>query len=231
LDYHAKINKMKNGIKIAAAVLLISLSQLVIAQNEPAKVNNGIARKGNTPKSTSVNTKAEEPVLIYSKEVIGDDTTEYRTPEYTLKEVPIYYFKTDAERNQYFKYKSRIMKVMPYVKIAKQLYVELEEEKANNKRKDYKHYRKDVEKEMRQKFEAELKDLTIGQGEMLFKLINRETGNNAYSIIKELKGPAFAWFAQIMAKRYDYNLKDHYDPEKEKMIELIIRELGDQYNV
>lgn len=116
-------------------------------------------------------------------------------------------------------------------KIANQLYAELKEEKENEKKRVYRHYRKDVEKEMRTKFEKELKDLTTGQGEMLFKLINRETGNNSYFIIKELKGGVTAWFYQLVGKRYGYDLKDSYDPKKEKIIELIIRELGPAYNV
>ena len=77
----------------------------------------------------------------------------------------------------------------------------------------------------------ELKDLTIGQGEMLFKLINRETKNNAYTIIKEMKGGVTAWFYQVVGKRYGYDLKENYDPERERLIEMIIREMGPSYNV
>lgn len=148
-----------------------------------------------------------------------------------LPDVPITYFKTKEEWMQYYKYKSRIVKVMPYVKIAKQLHSELADEKANSKKRQYKKYRKDVEKEMRAKFEKELKNLNQGQGEMLFKLINRETGNNSYNLIKDIKGGFQAGILQLLAKRWGYNLKDKYDPEKEKMIELIIKELGPTYNV
>lgn len=152
-------------------------------------------------------------------------------PTYTLRDVNIVYFKTQEEWTMYYKYKSRIEKVMPYVKIAKQLYAELKQEKENDKRREFRHYRKDVEKEMRDRFEKELKDLSIGQGEMLFKLINRETGNNAYNIIKELKGGVTAWFYQLVGKHFGYDLKDQYNPEQEKMIELIIRQMGPSYDV
>jgi coproporphyrinogen III oxidase len=123
------------------------------------------------------------------------------------------------------------VKVLPYVKIAKQLHAELVAEKENSKKRQYKKYRKDVEKEMRAKFEKELKNLTQGQGEMLFKLINRETGNNSYNLIKDIKGGFQAGILQLLAKRWGYNLKDKYDPNQEKMIELIIKELGPAYNV
>lgn len=153
------------------------------------------------------------------------------TPQVYFREVNIVSFKTAAEWMEYYKYKSRIIKVLPYLKIAKDLYTEMKEEKSNSKRREYRKYKKDLEKEMRARFENELKDLTIGQGEMLFKLINRETGNNAFYIIKDLKGPFNAWFYQMIAKRWGYDLKENYDPNKEKMIELIIRELGPAYHV
>lgn len=66
---------------------------------------------------------------------------------------------------------------------------------------------------------------------MLFKLINRETGNNAYNIIKDIKGGVTAWFYQTVGKRYGYDLKKKYNPEEEKMIELIIKEMGPAYNI
>ena len=152
-------------------------------------------------------------------------------PTVNLRTVNIVSFKNLEEWNTYYSYKSRIMKVMPYVKIAHELYVELQEKEETSKRKDYRHYRRDLEKEMRAKFEKELKDLTTTQGEMLFKLINRETGNNCYKLIKDTKGPLNAWFYQMVAKHWGYNLKENYDPEREKMIELIIREMGKDYKV
>ncbi len=152
-------------------------------------------------------------------------------PTISFRDVNIVYFKTDEERMMYYKYKSRIQKVLPYVKVAKQLYTEMTDEKENSKRREYRHYRKDVEKEMRNKFEKELKDLTTGQGEMLFKLVNRETKNNAYTIIREIKGSFTAWFYQIVGKRWGYDLKENYNPEKEHLIEMIIKEMGPAYNV
>ncbi len=148
-----------------------------------------------------------------------------------LPEVPILAFRSKDEQMEYYKALSRIRKVMPYVKIAKQLYANLLMHKEDEKKRVYRSYRKDLEKEMRDKFEKELKDLSIGQGKVLVKLINRETGNNCYGIIKEVKGgfAAFGW--QIVAKHYDYNLKEKYDPKKEHIIELAIKTLGKEYDV
>jgi hypothetical protein len=171
---------------------------------------------------------ADSVTYIYDPGNIADNDT---APTVNLGDVNIISFKTKDEWMMYYKYKSRILKVMPYVKIAKQQYAEMQQEKENDKRRDYKHYRKDVEKEMRGKFENELKNLTTSQGEMLFKLLNRETHNNAYTIIKDVKGSMTAWVYQILAKRWGYDLKEKYNPEEEKMIELIIKELGPAYNI
>ena len=200
------------------AFIFLSLTELVAAQNKKKDVGS------------SAKTVKEDTAVHYLYDA-GNLPIADSVITINLRDVNIVAFKTAEEWMMYYKYKSRIQKVMPYVKIANQLYAELKEEKEHDKRREYRHYRKDVEKEMRTKFEKELKDLTTGQGEMLFKLLNRETGNNAYYIIKEIKGSPTAWFYQLVGKHFGYNLKESYDPQKEKMIELIIRELGPAYNV
>jgi len=162
---------------------------------------------------------------------IGNVPASDSMPTVSFPDVNIITFKTNDEWMEYYRTRARILKVLPYVKIAKQLYVELQQKEDTSTRREYRHYRKDLEKEMRSKFENELKDLTTSQGEMLFKLVNRETGNNCYKTIKDIKGPFMAWFYQAMARHWGYDLKDTYDPKKERMIELIIKELGPAYKI
>ncbi|MBP6732014.1 MAG: DUF4294 domain-containing protein [Chitinophagales bacterium] len=203
-------------MRIVSVLLL-----LLVIQSNFAQQKLGLNGKTGKPKEDTIH-------YVYDA---GNLPATDSTPTINLRDVNVVSFKSAEDQMMYYKYKSRIQKVMPYVKIANQLYAELKEEKENDKRREYRHYRKDVEKEMRTKFEKELKDLSVGQGEMLFKLLNRETGNNAYFIIKEIKGGVTAWFYQLVGKRYGYDLKENYDPKKEKMIEMIIRELGPAYNV
>ena len=202
-------------MKTIVAIILFVWVQVATAQ-DTQKLRGGTQLVHNEPVKYVLDTTAN-----------GIDTI----ATVNLRDVNVIAFKSAEDWMTYYKYKSRIQKVMPYVKIANQLYAELKTEKDNDSKRGYRHYRKDVEKEMRTKFEKELKDLSVGQGEMLFKLLNRETGNNAYYIIKELKGGVTAWFYQLVGKRYGYDLKENYDPQKEKMIELIIREMGPAYNV
>jgi hypothetical protein len=87
-------------------------------------------------------------------------------------------------------------------------------------------YTKSVEKELRAKFKGELEDLTISQGQVLVKLINRQTGRNCFSIIKEVKGGFNAVVYQSVALLFSNNLKREYDPTGlDRDMEMIVKEL------
>lgn len=78
---------------------------------------------------------------------------------------------------------------------------------------------------MRERFEAEIKNLYTTDGPVLVKLIYRETGHTTYDLIKELKTGFKAWIFQIAAKNNGYNLKDTYDPAVDVEIEGIIQSM------
>ena len=83
-----------------------------------------------------------------------------------------------------------------------------------------------MEKEMRDRFEAELKNLTITQGRILIKLIDRETGETSYELVKELRGTLSATFWQGMAHLFGSDLKTTYDSTSEdNAVEQIIRKI------
>ena len=164
--------------------------------------------------------------------IIRDSTTKKSTVDTTIvfREVDNFVFKDPKDGQEYARDISNIRIVLPYVKIARRVFVEVQEQKRNDTKKQYKHYRKDLEKEMRDKFEKEVKDLTISQGKVLFKLLSRETGHNSYQIIKECKNGFSAWTYQVVAKHYTYDLKQNYDPHREWILELAIRFLGAEYD-
>ena len=73
------------------------------------------------------------------------------------------------------------------------------------------------------RFEKEVRKLTVSQGIILVKLIDRETGRTSYQVIKELKGNVTAFFWQGIARIFGNNLKTEYDPEGEdRVIEDIV---------
>ncbi len=86
------------------------------------------------------------------------------------------------------------------------------------------------EKEMKKQFSDKLTNLSVYQGKVLMKLINRETGNNCYEIIQEYKGGFTATFWQTVAVIVGSNLRQPYDAnEADKAIELIVRDVERMY--
>ena len=67
-----------------------------------------------------------------------------------------------------------------------------------------------------------------GQGEILIKLINRETGNSCYDIVKQLRNPVTAFFWQLTGRMFGHNLKEEYIPEENKDLEFIVKMIKNQ---
>ena len=95
---------------------------------------------------------------------------------------------------------------------------------------DRKKYIQSREKELKKEFADPLMNLSIYQGKVLMKLINRETGNNCYEIIKEYKGGFIARFYQTVAFFFGGNLKQPYDKNGEEAeMEKIVQEVERMY--
>jgi hypothetical protein len=99
-----------------------------------------------------------------------------------------------------------------------------------NQKADRKVYIKTREKELKKEFTDPLSNLSIYQGKVLMKLINRQTGNNCYDIIKEYKGGFTARFYQTVAFFFSSNLKQSYDVAgDDREMEMIVREVCQTY--
>ncbi len=125
---------------------------------------------------------------------------------------------------EYARLVQKIKKVYPYAKLAA-----IELDKYNEKFVDIKSdrekrkYIKMVEKQLFNKYEKSFKKLTISEGRYLMLLIDRETGDTSYELIKELKGSLPALFWQGIARVFGNSLKDEYDPVyKHFVIEQIV---------
>lgn len=123
-----------------------------------------------------------------------------------------------------------VYKVYPYAVTAAYILDKVEKEtEIRTKKRDRKAYLNALDKELNERFKNELKNLSVNQGKILVKLVNRETGKDVYSILKELKGGVNARMYQTAFKFIDNNLKTEYDPEGEDIdIERIVLELERQ---
>ena len=153
-------------------------------------------------------------------------------PTLTLNEVPISadrMFKNDKDRLTYFRLKRDVRKAYPYAILASIKLKEYDAILANVPENKQPQYLKKVEKELKQQFEEDLKKLTINQGRILIRLINRETGLTTYRVIKDYRGGFSAFIWQSFSLLWGNNLKWKYDPTEgeDKVIEGIIKQIQD----
>jgi hypothetical protein len=125
-------------------------------------------------------------------------------------------FVSDYERRKWKRLQKNVKAVYPYAKMAGELLEKYSEEMANveSEREKKKFYKK-IEKELKSEFEGTIKKMTTSQGRILVKLIDRETTQTGYEIVKEFRGGLTAFFWQGLGKMFGQDLKDSYDPAGE----------------
>lgn len=165
----------------------------------------------------------EKKMHVLNAVIINNDTL----PNINLKEIiilPPRTFTNRRQRRRYWRLVYNIKKVYPFSKIASESLLEINDTLLTMKSKrEQKRYIKKVQNEMFIKYKGQLKKLTITQGRILIKLVDRETGNTSYSIIKDYRGSFSAFFWQSIARMFGENLKDSYNPQEEdRLIEDIV---------
>jgi hypothetical protein len=120
-----------------------------------------------------------------------------------------------------------VQRVYPYALTASEILKNVDADMARlPDKKARKEYMNAIEKQMNRRFKGELQNLTITQGQILVKLISRQTGRNCYSIIHEVKGGFNAVIWQGVALVFSNNLKREYDPtNRDRDIETIVADL------
>ncbi len=166
--------------------------------------------------------QGQKNVLVL--EIINGDTI----PVVNLQPISVVErrFKDPADRYAFLKLKRNIIKVYPYAKEAARLMAEIEETTADiEKKRKKKKYLNRLEKDLKVQFEDKLKKLTVSQGKVLMKLVERESGRTTHDMIKDYKSGVSAFFWQQLGKRYGYDLKEGYDPNQYRDMEIIINNL------
>lgn len=170
------------------------------------------------------NSDTTQGIVMPAKVENGDTIILANLDDISVKEFIKPTFESKKEERRYTKLIRDLKIVYPYAKMAKSKFAEMNEHfKELSTEKEKKAYTKKVEKEIREGFEGKLKNLTVTQGRLLIKLIDRETGKTSYELVKELRGGLSAFFWQALAKLFGNNLKEEYDPlDKDKAIEEIM---------
>ncbi|MBP5583943.1 MAG: DUF4294 domain-containing protein [Bacteroidales bacterium] len=172
--------------------------------------------------AVAVSTQAQTSCTLPCVLVNGDTLGLVKMPKMYI--FPPMKFHTKEEVQRYKKLVRDVKKVYPYSQIAKNTFNEIQnimDSLPNNKQR--KKYIKAKEDELVDRYAKELVSLTVRQGEILSKLVERELNKNAYDLIKELRGSVAATMWQCVAKMFGESLKNTYDAKGEDlMIERIV---------
>jgi hypothetical protein len=169
--------------------------------------------------------------IVVAAKVYGDELI----PAHTMQYVWVGHPMTAGMRRrmeEWTRLRNAVYVTYPYARKAGIIINEINAKMAllgsDGERKDY---LKSREKELKKQFTQPLEQMSIYQGKILMKLINRQTGNNCYDIIKEYKGGFDARFYQTVAFFFSSNLKQPYDAKgDDQAIESIVQEIERMYH-
>lgn len=165
------------------------------------------------------------PIYVYQGDTLPSGMLQY---VYVNAPMP------PAMRKRYEKWtrlRNAVYVTYPYARKAGLIINDINKKMEGMPESQHKAYIQSREKELKKEFTAPLTNLSVYQGRVLMKLINRQTGNNCYNIIKEYKGGFTAGFWQTVAFFFGSSLKQPYDPtDEDREIEMIVREVEKMYN-
>ena len=119
------------------------------------------------------------------------------------------------EMEKYMLLRRRVLKVYPYAQLASKRFTTLKERLERiDKRHQKKRYAKRIEKYLEGEFSEELKKLTRKEGQILVKLIHRETGITPHALVKTYRNGLRATVYQFTAKLFDIDLKTEFNPSE-----------------
>ena len=149
-------------------------------------------------------------------------------PVVNLETVPVvthFEFRTAKQREMWTRTKYNVKKVYPYAIMAAAKLREYDLALANiEDERLRKSFIKKCEEDLRGQFEEELKALTVSQGKILMKLIDRESGRTTYDVVKQLRGAFQAAMWQTVARIFGHNMKTEYSTSVEDiMIERAVK--------
>lgn len=128
-----------------------------------------------------------------------------------------------AFAKQYRTTRYHVLKVYPYAREALTRIAELDSvAREAEKRKELRRYRKQLEDELKAEFKEDLKNLTRTQGKILISILERQTEQPFFDLLRDWKSGVTATFWQALGKTYGYNLKDGYDPSDDPVLESIL---------
>ncbi len=195
-------------------ILMISMAAMFMTSMSPS----GLCHAQKTGKAARAATaKPQQPESEVLKYIIDGKDTIYIDEIRASKVYSRLPKMKGREWRKYYRLVHNFSKSYPYALVARKLVIEADSTIAadNLKRGKKDRYVNEVQKELFDVFEGQMRNLTVSQGALLLKLIDREVGKSSYNIIKDYKSGIAAGFWQGIAKLFGTDLKKPYDPEGE----------------
>lgn len=168
-----------------------------------------------------VSSQSFDLIVVKARIMDGDTIPLMDLPQVNITGYII--FKSPADQRRFERLVRNVKKVYPYARLAGLKLNEYDALMTGLTEKEQKKMLKRAEEELKKEFGGELKSLNFSQGKILLKLVDRETGDPTYQIVKDLRGSIAAFFWQNLSRLFGYNLKEKYDPEgKDRDIENIV---------
>ncbi|MBD5301982.1 MAG: DUF4294 domain-containing protein [Bacteroides sp.] len=146
---------------------------------------------------------------------------------YYIKNITVYpplKFKNKKEEEFYWRTVRDVKKTLPYAKLAFSTLCETYEyiQTIPDKKTREAHLKR-LEKDIFEQYKPVVKKMTKSQGKVMLKLINRETDQTSYNIVKAFLGSFRAGFWQTFGRFFGMNMKSGFHPEKNKEDAIIER--------
>lgn len=163
---------------------------------------------------------AQEPIVQDSipEDYIKVEGDSIFRPSIDLEEIYVFNklnFKSYEDKRRYLILRRKTIKVFPYAKLAAEQLTTLNDSlKKIKKKRKRKRYTKKIQKYIEKEFSAELKKLTRTEGQILIKLVHRQTGITTFALVKELRSGWKAFWYNTTASLFDISLKEEYNPKE-----------------
>jgi len=198
------------SIRIALVVVLHLLCSHLVAQIGPPLATTDTIPPMPSYEERSKKWGPNDTILV--------DAIWYNREMQSYKEEPMVWVsklppkKLEKVKAEWTRLRNAVYVTYPYARVAGFTINDINAKLVNvNSKKERKEYIKSREKELRKSFADPLSNLSVYQGKVLMKLINRQTGNNCYEIIKEYKGGMNARMYQTVAFFFGSSLKQQWD--------------------
>lgn len=171
---------------------------------------------------SQVISQARVDSILNAQILAGDSIPHIDLPEIAVISKPVFKNRRDARR--YWRLVYNLKKVLPYSEIIADMVIQIDKELEEvESPRDRRKLVRSVEDSLWDQYETDMRKMTVSQGRLLFKLVDRETSATTYNWIELYRGSVPAFFWQGIARLFSSDLKVDYDPEGEdKLIEQLI---------